>query len=336
MAVVGSATKLFEGESATRGENTQDYAPSYLVEVDDAETTLTQILAASGLPSVGGIYSVGGRIVICKAVAPVRMPGTRLLWRVDVRYETADNQKADGQKLTTGGDLSDNPDQWMPQFEIDSVPAMQPIERAVFLGTSDAGSEDFANLGNTTLGGLIPNGSAQATALINSAGTTFDPPLEQEEYWPVLRITSYSPGFNSTLAAEYENSINSDPWTFTRPGYTRTFGRYQTRLGPIKARLGFHRKQDGTGLYFYTVSYELYVNPLGWIQRVIDRGFERKDTRSTTTGQVKRTRIKDPDNSPIAEPHLLDGSGQPLSPGGSPVVLHYRTLKIKDYNNLAL
>jgi hypothetical protein len=128
---------------------------------------------------------------------------------------------------------------------------------------------------------------------------------------PVLKVSHNEVSFSPRMASYYRDAINATPF-----------------LGsPVKtvkvSNIGAKTAYDGNyGLWYWEVDYEFMFDFRTWDSIQMDQGLRRINT---TTG--KPVPIID-SGEKISEPVMLDGSGQVLPSGGTPVYGAYEIYNI--------
>lgn len=162
--------------------------------------------------------------------------------------------------------------------------------------------------GNATFEEIVDE-DQDGNAVVNSAGDPFDPPITEEDTRPVLTVVRCQYTFSTTWATGYRNAINSDIFLGADPGTVRSM--------PI---VGVLKKDQDIGWY-WEVTYEFAYKPQGWARVELDQGLRRTvDVGGTLKRQPILVR-----GVPVQSPVLLDGAGDVLPPGGTPVFRTYRT-----------
>lgn len=152
--------------------------------------------------------------------------------------------------------------------------------------------------------------------ILNSAGQTFDPPIELEVADPVLTITRNESSFNAAMAVLYANVVNSDSF-WGPPG--------QAKMKPITASRGFKNN-----IYYWRVTYRIVFRPnypngnSGWTRNILDEG--RYELKNTANGPQLIPIMNA--GAPASDPVLLDGSGSVLAVGSDPIFRFVRPRRL--------
>lgn len=154
-------------------------------------------------------------------------------------------------------------------------------------------------------------------AIVNSAGDYFDPPPTIDDSRTILRITKNLATFDPTIAHDFKDSINSDTWHGYPP---RTW-----KVEDITAELKFNAECG----WYEEVTFELALNPDLWKKEILDQGLRKLSGGS-------QANIKDTNGEDITSPMLLNGSGAPLAPLGTPTYLLFQVYKERAFSGLGL
>ncbi len=152
----------------------------------------------------------------------------------------------------------------------------------------------------------------------NSAGRALDPPPEREVLDPQWRITSLKATFTDTEWLTLNGSVNATTWNTYPPGTCR-----------LRIRVG--NETEGTTTY-KRVEYSIIYRAEGWDIKTVDEGFMLDSTGQGQPGSPQLA--TDIDGNPVSEPILLDGNGQPLAAGQTPVLLPWQQFKRADWSNV--
>lgn len=168
---------------STQGSESEDGTVEYDVVLEVITNAVTDgaktVLAYSGVPKRGDLYSYGGDTdptASCRSrSATTRDPKeTRKLWRVALKYSSKGSSQDPGGN--SGGDPVD-------------------FSWHLSLGT------------NSRM--VAPDKDRNDRSFVNTAGEPFLPPPEEEEKFPVLRFTKNSPSINLAAFSEAPGKVNS-------------------------------------------------------------------------------------------------------------------------------
>lgn len=150
----------------------------------------------------------------------------------------------------------------------------------------------------------ITDRDINGTAILNSAQDPFQEPVEIDDSRPVLTVTRNEASFNSALAYQYRDAVNS----------TYFYGE----AGTVKvSNISSTRQFDQQIGFYWKTTYAFHFNPMGWDKVILDQGFREK-----VAGKKKNILVQ---GVPIQESTLLNGAGAKLNVGGNPV---FRTFRV--------
>ena len=261
-------------------EGVRTYRLTYQVLTDSVNDGPIAVLAASGLPRIGDTFGFGNSSdfgAYCKRRTARQPDETGLKWQVEVEWASDSKPPTETPP--------ENPLDELPKYSLGFVRETAPLEK-----------------------------DGSGSAIVNSAGVPFNPPIEVEVSRPVLKVQRNEPPDFITLAAraiEYQDAVNSD--TF----YGAVAGK--ARMMSIEVSTEFKRN----GVSYCVVSYEIQFNTLGWSTQAISRGVVEKF--DTVGGSYGWRLIRGSDGLPVKEPVLLDSSGAKASPTATP---HVQTINV--------
>lgn len=173
------------------------------------------------------------------------------------------------------------------------------------------------------------------TAVTNSAGEKFDPPLTQERVTLIATITYNSESFDPGLPIQYQNKINR---TETIVG-TLSVPARMAKIIEISAVA-----ETFEDIAYFKVSIKVEINPKiskdsednvvaqGWDREVLDQGL-----KELILGDPDElVSISLDDDTQVTEPVGLNGAGRRLAAGLDPVFLVYFTYELADFTPLNL
>lgn len=154
-------------------------------------------------------------------------------------------------------------------------------------------------------------------ALLNSAGSAFDPPLSEDIADSVFIFKMNMATLRASLMKQYANAVNTDALAGAQPGELKI-------LPPTSVPM------VENGVPFFQETWKVVQRPnrkiggqqiRGWDRLVLDEGRYRLPTdneQDDTSDVVKLIAIPDQNGDPTSDPVKLDGSGQPLDPKNPP------------------
>lgn len=239
-------------------------------------------------------------------------------------FEAAQQQEEE--KPDNEGKNTTNPLLWADELDVSFSQISVPVEFCQFLGFVPQGIENR----------FLRNFTIQP--VVNSALKPFDPTLEEEMQIKIIRITKYTGFYEGEAFNRYIGAQNADRVVINKPLYG-----FRDSIEPAHALIKGLSAQFGitNGIRHWRTTIEVHVSPFifGWNRVVVDRGLDARRGQGDPNGAggtvsasdlaaygtVGHEPIKDKDGVPVSEPVLLDGNGQPLKPGETPVLLVYRT-----------
>jgi hypothetical protein len=252
-------------------------------------------------------------------------------WIVDSTFAPEQGQAEE--KPDAQGNNTTNPLFWRDEIDVSYSQFTIPVEAAEFR----AFVPNFIN------NQFFPFG--YKGAVVNSAIKPYDPTLEEEAQLKIIRITKHGPVYQGGNFDAYQGAINGDTVTINKPLY-RFFQVIPPFRGLIKGLSATFAISNNIPHWRQTM--ELHISPLlfGWFRPLIDRGLDARRAQGDPNGRggtvsasevsafgaVHHEPIKDRDGVPVTEPVLLDGNGQPLKPGLSPVIMVWNTRKIMPFS----
>jgi hypothetical protein len=297
------------------------YGVTYNVETSGVSVgpldVLTHFRRTPTLPWIGSFFAFEGEFdttVLCKKVVPQFIEKSEGRWRVQCEFEPVDDDK--DSKPDDNDKLQEDPLLWHDEIDISYTQISIPVEDAIFRG----GYKGRALA-------LRPVGSKGP--VVNSAMVPYDPPLEKEISIRVIRFTRNVPAWDATSYNSLQDSVNADHVHVNKRRYkfADLWIKGQARIKNVNGAF-----QLANGRRYYKRTIEVWVNPLGWLSLVLDRGLERRalegdpDGKGSTIsasdlqpGMPPVGRIADADGYPVSAPIMLDGDGQPLRPDRPPV-----------------
>lgn len=231
MALSASFLRYEDGE---RGEkNALKFSALYRVDGVTPTTVPYLITKATGLPRIGDF--IGPCAV--KSIKARRTDATSLLNLVTVEYdsEALGRGGSGDQPGQSGGNNSGDPN--------DPDPVERPDEFQVEAAKTRVAVEY----------------DEDDEALVNSAGCPFDPPVEKEEPYAVVRVTRYLDDWTPDEIEQYVGKLNADQFLGKNP-----------RLW-LCTNIGAQTVYENANRW-WRVTYEFAFNADEWTARPIDKG----------------------------------------------------------------
>ncbi len=152
---------------------------------------------------------------------------------------------------------------------------------------------------------------ANNKAIQNSAGDFYNPSLKRAFYYSTLDISfalTSTPDVATITSAV--GCVNSDAPTITIQGVVQSFSARQLMLASAPIKLKYSNNAP-----MWSIEFHFIYNPNTWDVKVEDKGLTRANP---TTGKPNQP-ILDGNGHPVTVPFPLNGSGAPLTPGGTVV-----------------
>jgi hypothetical protein len=279
---ITSVKEQLNGRESERGSKSRSAKREWIVETDDKEEFLPLIEAA--IPVAIGSLLDGDTSRRVGTIRSQYISDSKYAWRVTAEYETPQSGGGGG----GGQDSSIAPISRAPDIQLDWDESRQPFYV-----------------------------DADGTPVANSAGLTFDPPIDNDIADPVLVITRNEFPIDWPLILSYRNAINLDTYLGAAVG--------TLRLYPILASRNFEQEWG----YFYRVTYRLGYREDGWLAHVLDEG------RYAAYGD-DIIPIVDGNGDPVTDPVRLDGGGGQLAAGQAAVFRDFKRFKSKLFAPLNL
>lgn len=165
-------------------------------------------------------------------------------------------------------------------------------------------------------GRLVTNGVAAVafSAITNSAGIPFDPPVMVEVSRPVVSVTvnRAANAWRFLDAALLQDAVNQVAWQGMAP---RTL-----KCESVDAESNYEN-----GVSYWRVTYQLAIKWDTWDLQILDAGLtERAYDEEVGGGATKLKRIRDEYGRDVSDPVPLNGAGERLPVGATEVYRTYR------------
>ena len=276
------------------GENTEDEA---VYPLDQIQFTRKYDVIFTDTPSEAGLRTA---IALADTRVPRRWEELRGFPWMYVRRRRSDPGNGAFHVIIIIDYVSnDDPVNQDPVYEWTHAVSSEPIDSAIDLNTLE-----------------------RTLPIVNSSSEAYDPPISNDVYDQVLRVTRNQDSFDVIFASNFIGSVNND-WFFDSPP------------GTVKMKVfdGTQARSVDTIYWQITMEFEFRVD--SWDRRVRDEGFRTIDT--SKTGELETYEIlKDKDGNPLSQPVLLDGSGQQLAVGEVPVFNSFRVDPRRNFSVLGV
>lgn len=336
----------WNGATGSWEKGKRTYAAVYRVRttsaLDGPATVCAYFYSDPELPKLGASYAYGNDSDIwayAVKIDPQRESKHSRIWNVVVSYETVEKDKED--KRDRNGNPTNNPLEFATEVELSKAQYQRPARKVWNL---------------TALPGRPVN---TLGAYTNSARVPFSTPLMRDDSHLVLRVTKYMDHFPEGHARQYCDAINSKKYTLHLEfqEFITTFFKHEAKLQNIGGSFNARILQEGTDepelVKYWRNTYEIHQRDGGWIEEVLDEGFEERlglgdpdgrggfigfkadgsamDSEEMAAafpgGLPVTAAIVDPFGNPVRDAVLLDGNGKRLADGAPEVYIKYRTLK---------
>ncbi len=241
---------------------------------------------AEGIPRVGDLASEDYPSVLCDSVTPseINENGFRQ-WKVKVTYAT---KKGDDASV----DPTQDPTTLRPVINATSVRRAEVLEN----------SYKFNEAGNVT-----DKEDSPTSAVLNSVGDAFNPPVVVEYSNQVLSISQNLRTFDFNWITDYENTVNLAKMRIA--GTNVETG--QAFMSQIRATTAL----DNGGDVYYQVQYDIEISKRGFDKKLLNIGFKKfaddtKKNKVDITYSDIETEAGDKANTPVSDPQRLSADGK--------------------------
>jgi hypothetical protein len=273
---------------------------TYVVLCDSKTHSPVEVCLNALLPQIGDDHPTPSTGMKCKKASAKYDKESANPWKfeVDINFETPD--PADDKD-------PEDPDEDPVEFTVNGSEVVYPM----FIDKTD-------------------------TLVQNSAGDTFDPPINGLEYDEDVVATRSQTTIVPNTIATYRGAVNSADFTVVaKDGTSRTFPAHTCRMGAISYSL-----QTRKDVQYWRVSYPwkyrkaTVANPQPWKIRVLDEGLNQLDIDGET-----RIPVLDGNGRPITSPIKLDSATGTVASDQSPGqgdLLEFQDYVELDFGTLSL
>lgn len=279
-----------------------EYSRTFFVEMDSALDDAGYVLSLAGIPQELDPYvtpNFADPRAICKTRNCTQVSGQPFVWQVVCKY---DNR---------------------PYF----MPCSNPLTCPPKVSYSFQRGKE------------VMEQSQDGKAILNSAGMPLI--LEREYSTPMISIEWASVNYDPTVLADYKDAINDDDYAVPNGKGGNCAEPFDRNVLKIE---GFTVTSDYDIQYgfFYKKQMHLAVDSrYYWQGRVLDVGtheiklLSKADLESGGGGSNKLRPIRDTTGHPVPSPGVpLDGNGQRLPYGATPVWLSFKKYKEIDFSSI--
>ena len=229
------------------------------------------VLLASGVPQPGDLYEGVDSNAFCKDVQAVRNAAKDTLWNITAQYSTED--------ISLNADQIDDPVRQL-QLATGAIGGVLQVPSQV---SWSAGFEP-----------KVMEVDAIGRDLLNTVGRPFDPPIETDSHYQVLRKEVNSLQFDTQFFSDYINTINSDVFLGFQPHEVKCASitaqnRYSGSYNYVNATFEFHIKTKTIVDNAYDQVLGDKVIAAGWDMILLNQGFYRISNPGRAEGVAAKT-----------------------------------------------
>ncbi len=160
----------------------------------------------------------------------------------------------------------------------------------------------------------------------NSATDRFEDAITIDDQITTMTITKniLVSAFDLNTAVDFSNTINLGDWN--------GFAAKHCKMGIIET--GDEEYDSNAQVYYYKVTFPVQVGRKPWRKELLDQGYNQLDIAYGPG--AKPQPILDSKGQPLSSPSALDGFGQKLEIGASPVTLIFETFDEVDWDALGI
>lgn len=347
MAEIVKQTLLRTGDVDFSATTATD-VDQYLCVVDDRitkEEMAELFILRSGNPVPRGtLKQLGGGFLICDRVT-VSSAGKNasLIWRVDVHWKEIETDNPQSQDYPTPNNGSTDPEDWTPTWSSRTQVVFEPASDAYYLGGYTEG--EFAHFHLNSFNGdpdADPPTPRRRAPLVNSAIQPFARLPEHRRLiriWTIRWLTLLPN--NEVLLAE--NRVNRNRIRLVLDGFEMPVWEPGTALIDT---VDLQRRRWGL-LGLVEVTIQITVDPEGHTWSLLDQGTAARanvgdpdgdggTVSGVLKGKANHRQLLDVNGTPIQDPVLLNGDGQPLDPGDDPVFGHWSDFDAVNFIDIPL
>ena len=367
MAVVKVHTLHNEWTGTIKGKAEEtEFSCSYVIEVNDANDGPETVTEHDDLPQLGDLYELGNdgdvpHKVTEKSFSRIDDKHLKCVVKWSIPKPKKKKNPAEQDSSTHNNPLLEPPGielremkqeeaavfgTYIGQYDVYPTGSNSNPLRA---GWGHGGSPDAKTHAEPSTDLTVRGGIKNATAIINSAGAPFDPPLTRDRSLLAViikRNVQYYPWHHM----DWVQTVNKDSWTLDHPwrNLIKTFWPFSCYMFSITGQFTYETVGNVTFKY-WQMSYEFHVDELyGWRRDVLDYGYDQSGGKHVpgagSYSDFQQNNVPPPAGQvPILsatgmqpkDPVKLDGGGSALTPHSGPdaVYLKWAIYPEIDYGN---
>jgi hypothetical protein len=274
---------------------------------DPVNDTESDVLTASGSVKVGDFYGPNTFLKVL-SVSVSQASGNPLQWFITVVFSTSVPEDSD----EVGDDPTDRP----PGLSVVQTNQVEPVKVLPDFFDINSGNEILTQ---------------------NTAGVTYDPPIEREVVDMSIVVTQNFEDFRPADILGFKGAVNSEPWE----GFDRGLARI--------ANIAFQELTEN-GVTFWQRTVEIHVRdkPDNYVWDTVTPEYiypwqvirNNEGVQQLTSEGSDREPIifggGSADGFPVLEPVGLSDVGRVLNPGETPTLLRWNVYPRKDFAALDL
>lgn len=168
--------------------------------------------------------------------------------------------------------------------------------------------------------------------VLNTLGRPFDPPIETDQHYLIMRIVQNTPFYNAFDMAGFVNTVNAERFLGIPAGLVKCVDVQGTKQ--------FKGTVDPNIYVYWQRTFEFHIREIGWDLFILNRGFYAWIDAEKPALGVKK--IVDGDGKPVVEPALLSEAGEHITEealkflGAVPHYERFKPYKARSYITLGL
>lgn len=301
MGIVAVREIHFGRTHQARATGQRTFTRHFQVQTDNPRTSQLQVRLATGIPRLFDIYNTGLESDNWCFVESIQVDQERNnlnTWYITVNYSSISTDPVYTRPLNQ---VAGSPGQGQPT----SSPTSEPDKYQWY-------SETVKKYVEKDIAG---------TEIKNSAGDFFNPPLSENRYILILKVTRQLATFDGPTMMQYKDCVNTYAWNGFPP--------YHCLISDINAQSQF---QDNVSFWLVTFTFKIQPT-IPWVPtKILDRGFYQKKAGSNVNVPIYSPTTA----QPTTIPRRLDGTGFKLADTAPGVYLDFYLYYDIDFSPLAI